>query len=322
MNKSKKIAQLVEKHPYLEKAIFVVGSGRSGTTLMHSLLDNHPHLLVWPFEYSYYTLFNDFIAQIGRREPGLSQLNSFFYSCHLKKFRKKYHRPGVGKGYSLAAIDVGCLHRILEEYNQEVPSRKQYLQLLVYAYHQSYSPKQRPDAFVVKLHLPKNEALEDFSNAKVIQMIRNPIHTYASIKRFYFKAYESNPPAAYHLGGTNRRYKWGLIETAVVPIISSYNWLCKHRSYPGIIEVKIEDLQKKPEDVMKKVADFLNIPFTASLLEVSMLGQPFGSNLSSGADSGGKIVKQNFYDSERYIDELTPFEKYWVQRLFNEVGQN
>ncbi len=318
MNGSKKITELIKTDIYLEKPIFIVGSGRSGTTLMHSLLDNHPQLLVFPFEYPYYSFFNRFIKKTGIKSHNVNKLNKFFYSLDQKDFGQTT-KPGVGKEYSLTSVDSKRFFSILDECSQEVPTRKQYLQLLIYAYHQAYTPNHKPNSFVLKINIPTSEVFDDFPNAKLVYMMRNPITTYISIKKFYFRAYKSNPSAAYHSRGANRAYKWGLIETAATPILYSHNWLRRHQDHPGLFEVKLEELQKNPNNTMKKNADFLNISFQPSLLEATMLGESYGSNLSSGKDSGGKIVRQNLHESERYRNEMTIFERWWTERLFNKI---
>lgn len=315
MHENKRIVELAKKYPYLKKVIFIVGSGRSGTTLMHSLLDNHPQLLVWPFEYDYCTLFKDFEEEQGIKEPTVNQLNNYFFwlGIGVERFGKE-HSPGVGKAFSLSAVAPDSFHSIMEEYSQEKINRKEYLQLLLYAYHQSYTPSQRPDAFVVKMTLPTDEIIQDFPEARIIYMARNPIETYASIKRFYFKAAEENPSVVYFPGAINRRHRWGLLEVATAPVLYSYNWLHEHKNYKGILKVTLEDLQREPESTMEKLTDFLGISLTPSLLEPTMLGQSYGSNLSSGSDSGGVIMQ-----TESYIGDLTHFELWWTQNLFRKI---
>ena len=43
--------------------LFVIGPGRSGTTLLRSLLDNHEELLLWPFEFNIYDLINKIVKK-------------------------------------------------------------------------------------------------------------------------------------------------------------------------------------------------------------------------------------------------------------------
>ena len=60
----------MENYSYssIKNIIFVLGTGRSGSTLLRSLLDGHPELVVWPFEFSYYSLFEDKWGVIGSNE--------------------------------------------------------------------------------------------------------------------------------------------------------------------------------------------------------------------------------------------------------------
>ena len=50
---------------YLTNAIFIVGSGKSGTTLLQGLFDYHPNLLVFPVESAYYFHYPTLISGLS-----------------------------------------------------------------------------------------------------------------------------------------------------------------------------------------------------------------------------------------------------------------
>lgn len=98
---SHKFAELVKHHDYLNHAVFVVGSGRSGTTLIQSLLDGHPQLLVWPEEYGYYTIWNDYFpnSQKGDRYQGQVLRKCLLRGSGAKDFGKEHNAGQVSKPY-------------------------------------------------------------------------------------------------------------------------------------------------------------------------------------------------------------------------------
>src|SRR5260370_12753947 len=53
--------------PFDERACFVAGQAKSGTTLLVALLDNHPELLVLPEETAYFPTVLTKYAPRGRR---------------------------------------------------------------------------------------------------------------------------------------------------------------------------------------------------------------------------------------------------------------
>src|SRR2546427_10844985 len=56
-----------ENLPFDQRACFVAGQAKSGTTLLVALLDNHPELLVLPEETAYFPTFMTKYAPRGRR---------------------------------------------------------------------------------------------------------------------------------------------------------------------------------------------------------------------------------------------------------------
>src|SRR5436305_14397103 len=53
--------------PFAQRAGFIAGPAKSGTTLLVSLLDSHPELLVFPTETAYFPTVLTKYASAGRR---------------------------------------------------------------------------------------------------------------------------------------------------------------------------------------------------------------------------------------------------------------
>lgn len=54
--------------PFDQRACFIAGQAKSGTTLVAALLDNHPELLVLPQETAYFPTVLKKYGRAGRRE--------------------------------------------------------------------------------------------------------------------------------------------------------------------------------------------------------------------------------------------------------------
>ena len=57
----------METLPFEQRACFIAGQAKSGTTLLVALLDNHPELLVLPEETAYFPTVLTKYAPRGRR---------------------------------------------------------------------------------------------------------------------------------------------------------------------------------------------------------------------------------------------------------------
>src|SRR5437773_6956414 len=58
---------MISRLPFEQRACFIAGQAKSGTTLLVALLDNHPELLVLPEETAYFPTVLTKYAPRGRR---------------------------------------------------------------------------------------------------------------------------------------------------------------------------------------------------------------------------------------------------------------
>jgi hypothetical protein len=58
---------MISRLPFEQRACFIAGQAKSGTTLLVALLDNHPDLLVFPEETAYFPTVLTKYALRGRR---------------------------------------------------------------------------------------------------------------------------------------------------------------------------------------------------------------------------------------------------------------
>lgn len=315
------VKDVIKANLYLDYPIFAFGSGRCGSTLLRSLVDNHPQVACWPFEFAYYVIYQDALKCIPKRH---TVLDLFLYFRKVGAFQhigKAYDGDLNSIKYPTDSIQADKFFGILKEWGPEEVSRKEFLQLIIYAFTESLNLKVRPRRWFATLTLPTSEALVDFPQCKAILLTRHPIDTYISFKRFYFKGAElsgRDKCAAYRLRAADSRFKWGLLETAISPILQTWQWSKTNWEDPRVrvMWVVMENLRENPERVMQSVSRFCGIFYRLSLIQPTFLGQHHYSNLSTGISSEAKILPQKGHD----YSDLTEYELYWIGMLFHGIS--
>jgi len=317
----------MENYSYssIKNIIFVLGTGRSGSTLLRSLLDGHPELVVWPFEFSYYSLFEDKWGVIGSNEVLEFDALLDYFLFKLNMFSSNF------------SGDLGQHTYLIENFNNESffsnlnaskgirCTRSEFLKILLFSYyHASHviENSKPPKAFIIVHNQPASAILDDFFDAKLIAMIRDPIETYYSNKAFYFKACENtgrDKSSVFRPYKANKRFR-SLLETSISPIIHTYNWFHINLKGQDSYNIYLEDLRNDACKVMTGLCNFIGIEFIDSCLNATFLGQVHHSNMSSGKKTYGNVVPQ---DSE-LKKNLRPksFEYYWIYKNLYLVYDN
>jgi len=299
---------------FFKKPVIIFGAGRSGTTLLHSLLDDHPELVVWPFEFSYYPEFERFRKRIGipaGKPVRLSLLNGHFLARDDIQCLGDPHHFSMGVYMDLGKVNRKAFFDVMTSYPQDqLVSRKEYLLLLIRAYYEAFCPDRPVKGFVFCLQNIRDEVVADFTEAKYLWAYREPIDNYIATKKDYFVTAD-NKYLCYFPGKCNRVFRHGLMEVASWPVYYTHRWVSSHGSRVRILTVDLKELQGNPASVMKRVAEFVGIPFDESLLRATFAGVRFDSNLSSGEKSGGKILKTPLYNP---AEHLSDFEYSYVKR--------
>jgi hypothetical protein len=232
-----------------ETPIFIGGYPRSGTTLLTSLLDSHPDLLVYPRE----TQFFKQVLPLFRRDPALARdfliwdtAQSSWYATHLY---------GEGK-------DVGQFQAHLRAlFAQLGGSPKALLQAIMLA-HAEVTGQAHKRAWVEKT--PHNELFATtifgwFPNAKLIYIVRDPRATFASVRGFQ-KIMRQPQMSALRF----------CAEWRTSLLTNRRNVL----RFPTLT-VKYEDLVEAPQVAIGDICSFLGITFQDSLLQPTFDGADF-----------------------------------------------
>lgn len=273
---------------------FVIGPARSGTTLMIALLDGHPELTVIPLEIKFY---DNYYADLGTGAD-YKALNDFFlFESKLRAIQES----GVttldpyNTGYlDFSNVEFDTIKRHMDSQangaGKVSNSNRSLIGNYVIDIHQAYSKAiGQPDrrGFVVKEGnhgLPYLGTIkEDFPNAKIIVMVRDPRAMFSSSKEI------TRSSGASHYRGTVRQFSVfnNLFRDNGRGCYSYMKYFQNARSDDGLYFVRYEDLVQDPRTVMQGVGDFLGVEFCESLLNPTTAGNPWGGNASRGDQLNG-----------------------------------
>lgn len=265
--------------PGMQRAINICFWSRSGSFLLASYLDSHDHVVLLPENRS------DFIYPFHAEFASLSVWEKLV--AYPEYAKAKYPRTGdfFGGGFPLAAADyyaaVRGLFTLYGARPQEwLSARVRFLQFLYVAY--AAAAGRRPGTtrpLIVYGQHYGNDALArafvaDFPDGRFVHTIRDPISALDSwFDRSVISQY---PPDQYP-------------SPAVECVRELLAWDGPHL---GMEErsraIRFEDLHLAPEATMRRLAEWLAIPYHACLIESTYNGAPFVFD-SSGVLMHGAI---------------------------------
>jgi hypothetical protein len=265
------------------RPVFVCGVQRSGTTLLRDLLDGHPQLAVIPTESAFYTAL----------EPITFGLRSDRHAVHLGRQwleRLIYPPPHWLLGRSRAdsspyvdfARDFAGWWRVSEQ-SRETRTASWPLCAFALAYAQHRGFLSTAQMWVEKS--PTSERFlpriwYDFPAAKVIHIVRRPEVALASFAVLNREAWSPRMAAAHCLLNMAPSYR---IARQSAPALPADRYLL----------VRYEDLLADRQEVMARIAHFLNIAPSPEPLEPTIAGRPAIAN-SSYDDNGPRPALRPF----------------------------
>jgi hypothetical protein len=269
-----------------DSATFVTGCGRSGTTLMLALLDNHPELLAFPEECIHLHFSEEILGEDGNtldflfRDTTLIRLqgdanrpgkyldqrnyNSFDYSFFKEEVDKRFKKFREKKSDKMFLPALALLS-LIDGYGTAIGAG-QYSRWVVK--HPKY-----------ELYWP--QLFNDFPKAKVIFMLRDPREQILSKMLLSSAKRESQQRGGVEKWSPEMRNlrppinylkKW---ERSVIEFSKIRQAFSKQ-----ILLVRFEDLLSNTEWVMQEISDFLNLSWHENLLNPTFLGMPWKGNSS------------------------------------------
>jgi hypothetical protein len=284
---------VISRLPFEQRACFIAGQAKSGTTLLVALLDNHPELLVLPEETAYFPTVLTKYAPRGRRAQfdylTKQSLSNVLFGGPCKWGKRNYAtfpREKFLETFEQAAFDPVNAHQDL-------------LVLMVGAYAAALErPLDTVARWVEKTPANRNhisEILRRFPHAKILVTIRDPRAILAA-QIALEKTRQTGRFSTYYViahwlvaAGLARRVRDGEI--------------------PGLV-VAYERLVCEPATMMEKVCAYLDIDFDPkTVLTPTKVGRFW---------SGNSAARVNFSEissepATRWQRELSEDEIGWVE---------
>ena len=274
------------------KYILLTGHRKSGTTLLHSLFDGHHELNVYPVDlsvlYAFYpywthkkldpaTLKDRFELVIKKSTESFNNtkisLNSRVYKSHefLELFWSLYEISDLTQPAAIldAVATTFCKYLDLDES----------LPMVI-----------KETSQTVHLSNFKN----NLHHLKTLQIIRDPRDNYAAIKAGYESHYKK-------MGEKPMEGLASLLNRARLDLDCAKRHVEFGTKY--FHAIKFEDLTSTPNEIMRDVADQLNINWHDSMLQPTKFGEKFKGNTYRNTGKFSGISNKNISRWTDYLDE-------------------
>lgn len=282
--------------------IFIVGPERSGTTLLASLLDGHPDILVWPYEWHVFTWFWNGIPGERYRKTVSAvnrQAEQMFSRFKKVAYETVYNTIPTGN-----SIDVARFYTLLEKDADRLVNPREYLEHVAMAFQESRTSYRGRAIryFLVKTMLTGIDwyNAKRFHNDKMIFTLRGVKESYQSSKA---KLVEKKHKRIDDYYRDNLYYQLFMAKYArdVYELV---------KDLTNIVFITLNAVKRSPEQAMRGITEFLGVPFVESLMVPSFLDQPFSGHFHDARYNVGKIVNK----SSAY-KELLSFEHYYLDQF-------
>jgi hypothetical protein len=283
----------IQHLPFDQRACFIAGQAKSGTTLLVALLDNHPQLLVLPEETAYFPTVLTKYAPRGRRAQfdyltQQSLANVLFGGpCKWgKRNYSKFPREEFLNTFQHAAFDP-------------TNAQEDLLVLMVKAYAASLGrPLATVGRWVEKTPANRNhipEILRRFPNAKILVTMRDPRAILAA-QIALEKTRQTGRFSTYYVIA-----HWRVAARLAKRV--------RNGEVPGLV-VPYEKLVCEPARIMEEVCAYLEIDFdSGTVLTPTKIGQ-FWSGNSAARVNFSQISSE---PATRWRRELSDEEIGWVE---------
>jgi len=280
--------------PFDQRACFIAGQAKSGTTLVGALLDNHPELLVFPQETAYFPTVLRKYRDAGRRVQ-FDYLTKQSFSRVLfggePKWReheyKNFPQQKFLDNFERVAFDP-------------VNAQRDLLALMAEAYATTIGlALDRIQRWIEKTPANRNhvdEILARFPKAKLLVTLRDPraiLATQIALER------------------TRQTKRFSIYYVIAHWRVAAKLALRVRAGDVAGLFVQFEQLVGDPETVMKEICDYLEINFDSQVvLSPTKIGEPWGGN--SAAQTAFSQVSAE--PAARWERELSESEIGWVER--------
>jgi len=289
----------------------ILGVGKNGTTLLGSLLDNHPEISTFPLEMKfvehYFNSINDKtfsgVTDYFLNKSKISLLNDqnikndpkarmIIGNIYTPKFNVEIFKDIVRKNIDSSLKGekdfktfIVFLHKCLNIYLQKEIGKKIVIQ----------------DGVFGLRYIEAQKKL--FGKIKFIIVVRNPLDVYVSLKNIThkFKIFRRNIhdlAQAENLNTSQENLNYCILNKV----------FRKYHMNENFLFLRYEDLVNNPETIMKKIADFLDVSFNKNLMSPSIFGEPWFGNSSRVKEKKGIDNKE----VDKYKNSLNSDEIHYI----------
>jgi PAS domain S-box-containing protein len=291
-------ADRIEAHEFNQRGLFIGGPAKSGTTLLMSLLDSHPQLIVFPEETAYLAHRRDY-SKLKSWQARLELLlrNVSGLTAPVRCYDTS---PGCGMdARDYTQFDYERFAALARKFiNRPWMNDSLLLSEMIRAYGMALGADCRNCARWVE-KTPRTETYqrlfdELFPHAQLIQIIRDPRAVFASFKNRIINSSGSHTKAHRLPRSWNR----------------SAREIPRWRQDPSrFLLVRYEDLVKNPRDVLETICRFGGFEFSENMLEPTRAGNRWlGNSAFYKAFSGISAAP-----ADRWKDCLTEDEIWWIE---------
>lgn len=272
--------------------VFVVGSSRSGTTMIGRMLNNHSQIFTFKELHFFGKLWRSTPVKKFNKNKALLLLSRFLciqkQGIFNQKNIQKYNKQAI------ELLDKNNVNNPLDVYMLFLKSVTESNSCLI-------SCEQTPNnVYYLK------EILDFFPNARVINMVRDQRDVLLSQKNKWKRKFLGASKIPFF--ESFRSY------INYHPILTSKIWnsslsnTLNFQNHDRVKIIKFEEIVLSPEEIMKEVCLFLNIEFQKNMLRVPLVGSSTQEdNQNKQFIDNSKIEKWKkggLRDSEIYLSQL------------------
>lgn len=265
--------------------IFIVGSPKSGTTLLQGMFDGHPELLTIPVETQFYRYYDYLLSYYEKRRWQ-------FWRDHYKRRFLNYWLTGkktyinrLGKKTIIgresprdfSRYDFSKIEARVKELSHKTFTRKElFSALLTGAWEAGGNNINDVTGFAEKTPkhiLSLQDILEDFPGAFIIQVVRDPRDNYISLAKMKKK---NTPGKIDPLKEIDVAILDEDLQPGIDIALNGPPASCIHYKL-----IKYDDLVVHPKEITQGLANWLGISDWPGFQVVSMGGIPWNGNSST-----------------------------------------
>ncbi|MBL4889318.1 MAG: sulfotransferase [Candidatus Lindowbacteria bacterium] len=276
--------------------VFIVGTPKSGTTLLLSLFDGHPNVIPILEAAHYHVWINE-----PENLEIFTHKTKLFYEI---LFEEHILNQGVTYDTFLEALKRNPWDQ------SKTPPSRHILDQITDCVFSSLNPSSKASITHVVEKTPRHldsidRMIRDYPDCKIIHVLRDPRDNFLSLKRLMDKPYTQR--AMYH----PVRFFWNRM---VASFESAYQNSKKYSDHYRI--VFYEDLVREPKCLMETLTTWIDLPWEDSLLKTSFGGSSWSGN-STDENLAGQFTSIDDRPVGKWKGKLNKQELYMVELIIS-----